>query len=512
MLILHDTIYLDATGATTDALLVRGGRVVAVGESARERHDDSERVLQPDGACLFPGLADAHCHLWGLGRRAGSIELSGADSWEEAREMLQGLEVDALPAGWVLGRRWDEHGWADVGAADAQDWRADLDALFPETPVCLHRVDHHAVIANTEALRRGGDVGGDGGRAVRDADGRLTGLLVDEAMDPVLDAIPPAGVDEDRQMYLEAAEQYLEYGITCAHIARAEIDRIEMVREMHADGDLPLRMYLLADGEDERLPSLLEEGPIHDPAAELSIRGVKFFADGALGSGGALLLDSYRDGTSGLEVTSAETLRERAPELMEAGWQIAVHAIGDRATRNVLDAYEAAPAEVRERVRPRLEHAQVMTDRDITRLSELSTVASIQPIHMYSDAAWADDVLSDEQLGRLFPWRRQLAETTLAAGSDFPIEDPNPWHGIATAISRRTADGEPFHASEALTREEILAAYTTGAARAAHWEDRLGQLRPGYAADVIALDRDPFREEPESIWEMEVLETWVGVG
>ncbi|MFB6375200.1 MAG: amidohydrolase [Bradymonadaceae bacterium] len=513
MLLIHDTIYLDATGATTDALLIRDGEVVAIGDEAREERRGDERVVEPEAACLFPGLADAHCHLWGLGRRAGSRELSEADSWSEALEMFEEIEVDELPAGWVLGRRWSEKAWPDVGAATTYDWRSDLDRLFPDTPVCLHRVDHHAVLVNSEALRRAGYTDGageasDSGRAVREADGRLTGLLVDEAMDPVLEAIPPAGREEDRRMFFEAARQYRKFGITCAHIARAEIDRVEMVRDLHEAGDLPLRMYVLADGEDERLPDLLEEGPHRDPSAAFACRGVKFFADGALGSGGALLFDSYADGSSGLEVTAPETLREKAVALMDEGWQVACHAIGDRAVHHVLDAYAAADPDRRERLRPRLEHAQMMVAEDCGRIGELSTIASIQPIHMYSDAAWADEVLSDRQLDRLFRWKTLEAQTTLAGGSDFPIEDPNPWHGIATAISRRHAGGGRFRPDEGLGRQQALAAYTSGAAYAAHWEDRVGQLRRGFVGDVIALDRDPFVEEPESIWETDVLRVW----
>jgi hypothetical protein len=347
---------------------------------------------------------------------------------------------------------------------------------------------------------------------VRDADGRLTGLLVDEAMDPVLEAIPPSDRAEDRRMFRRAADRFLDYGVTCVHIARTEVDRLEMVRRMHADGELPLRMYLLIDGEDDDLPEVLAEGPTHDPAAELSVGGVKYFADGALGSGGALLEGSYADGESGLAVTSAEALREHAVELMEAGWQMAVHAIGDRAARRVLDAYAAVDPAVRDEVRPRLEHAQMLTDADCARIGELSCVASIQPIHMYSDAAWADEVLDAEQLDRLFRWRELADRTVLAAGSDFPIEDPNPWHGIATALSRRDAAGRVFRGGQALTRSQILAAYTTGPAHAAHWEEKLGRLDPGFVADVIALDRDPFVEAPDSIWDTEVVGMWRASG
>lgn len=509
MLIRHDRIYLDASAETTGALLVRDGAVRAVGDRADALRDSGERVVEPEAECLFPGLTDAHCHLWGLGRRAGSVDLSDTDSWGDVLERLDGVSADDLPAGWVLGRGWDEHRWS----GPAPDWRADLDELFPETPVCLHRVDRHAVAVNGEALRRAGidrrSEAASGGRIVRDEKGRATGLLIDDAMDRMLDAVPDPDVDEDRRMFREAARQYLDYGITCAHIARARVDRIRMVESLHENGELPIRLYVLAEGRDDALPELLDEGPRYGPEAEFACRGVKFFADGALGSRGALLLGTYADGSSGLSVTGAEELQRRAPELLESGWQVGVHAIGDRANRHVLDAYEAADREAREALRPRVEHAQMVTDADCQRFGALSAIASIQPIHMYSDAAWADEALDADQLDRLFPWRRLQSETTLAAGSDFPIEDPNPWHGLATAVSRRAADGDRFRPDQALERSEALAAYTTGPARAAHWEDRLGRLRPGYAADAVALDRDPFRASPEELWETEVLATWL---
>jgi len=510
MLIRHDQIYLDAGGETTDGLLVRNGAIRATGDRAAELRESGERVVEPEAKCLFPGLTDAHCHLWGLGRRAGSVDVSETDSRGEVLERLRDVSVDELPAGWVLGRGWDENRWSDP----ARDWRTDLDDLFPETPVCLHRVDRHAVAVNGEALRRAGidrdSEATSGGRIARDDEGRATGLLIDDAMDRILDAVPDPDVEEDRRMFREAAERYLEYGVTCAHIARARVDRIRMVQSLHEHGELPLRLYVLAGGRDEDLPEFLAEGPRYGPDAEFACRGVKFFADGALGSRGALLMGEYADGSGGLPVTGADELRRRAKELLESGWQVAVHAIGDRANRNVLDAYEAASPEARDELRPRVEHAQMVTEADRKRFGDLSTVASIQPIHMYSDAAWADEALDTDQLDRLFPWCSLRRQTTLAAGSDFPIEDPNPWHGLATAVSRRAADGGVFRPDQALERSEALGAYTTGPAYAAHWEGRLGRLRPGYAADVIALDRDPFDASADELWETEVLATWLG--
>lgn len=510
MLITHDKIYIDASGQTTDALLIRDGRIAAIGEEARAKASAEDERVEPGGACLFPALADAHCHLWGVGMRAGTVDLSDTSSPAEVYARLEQHDADASPSGWVLGYGWDEHDWPK----GAQLHRDELDQIFPDTPVSLHRVDRHAIATNSRALELAA-VGHDyqpsgGGRAVRDASGRLTGVLVDQAMRPVLDAVPAPTEAEDRQVFINSARRYLSYGVTCTHMALLGVDRLPMLRAMANDGELPVRVYGIVDASDDRLDEVLAAGPQHDPEARLSVRALKFFADGALGSQGALLLEPYKEGGRGLAMTEKNELVREVASVMEDGWQAAVHAIGDAGARHVIEAFEATPARVRSRVRPRLEHAQMLTENDCLRLRDLSAVASIQPIHLRSDGAWADKILADFQLDRLYPWRALAASTVLAGGSDFPIEDPNPWHGIATALTRRTKTGEAFFADKTLLREQILAAYTTGAAWAAHWEKDLGRLDVGYLADVIALDRDPFEATPDQLWDMQVLDVWMG--
>lgn len=513
MLIEHPRIYLDPFGRTTDALLLNDRQVIAVGDHAREEHESGERVVQPEGACVFPGLSDSHCHLWGVGRRAGSIDLSDASDPAVVLDRLRERDPELSPGEWILGRGWDDNNW-DTGESLS---RSDLDAAFPDRPVCLHRVDNHAIAVNSEAMRRGNlplEASGPAsdqadGRIVRDADGRPTGILVDAAMDPVLEAIPAPTEAEDLHLMREAASRMRRHGIVSAHQALVGVDRVATMRRLARQGELPLRMYLMVDGQDDGIEALTAEGPFQDADDWLQCRAVKFFADGALGSHGALLLDTYPDDSRGVAMIEADELAERARHLSAAGWQVATHAIGDAAARRVLDAYESIPEEQRNHLRPRLEHAQMLHDDDLARLSELGVIASIQPIHMRSDAAWADDILSDSQLDRMFRWGDLALHTRLAAGSDYPIEDPNPWHGIATAMSRRDARGREFRPRQALSVEGALAGYTTGAAYAAHTEGRTGQLRPGYLADFIALDRDPFESTPDEIWDTEVLEVWM---
>lgn len=516
MLISHRCIYLDAQGHKTDALLVREGRVVAIGDEAVAMHREDEPVVLPQGACLFPALADAHVHLWGVGMRAGSIDMTGTTGPQQIYRRLQTVRdlpditiSELSPSGWVLGHGWNENSWSD--SAELQ--RRELDAIFPDIPVCLHRIDRHAVACNSEALRRARldesyqFVGS--GNARKNADGQLSGVCVDQAMMPILAAIPAATEDEDRQLLEDTAHILRKHGVASAHMALTEVARVAMLQRLAQSGELPIRVFAMIDGTDPALGEALEAGPLHDPNAWVSARTIKYFADGALGSKGAHLFEPYPDGTLGLVMHDADELAGRIAGLIESGWQVAVHAIGDAAAHGVLNAFAGADAAQRERVRPRLEHCQMMTSDDAQRFEALSVLASIQPIHLRGDAVWAQNMLTNAQLDRLFSWREIADNARLAAGSDYPIDDPNPWHGIATALTRRLSDGRLFAPDKALTRREILAAYTSGAAYAAHWEKDLGRLDVGYIADVIALSDDPFSASPERIWEMQVLQMWM---
>lgn len=504
MLIRHPRIYLAADGRSTNALLVRNHQVVATGDDASSAATAADEVVEPDGACLFPALADAHVHLWGLGLRQGSVSLGAARSTADLYDTLRRYDLADAPQGWALGRDWDQHDWADGDELDL----ATLDAIFPNNPLVLRRIDGHSLWVNSEALRRAGITAtfspGPNGHAGRDPSGRLNGLLVDDAMDPVLDTMPEPTEDEDRAVFLDSCARLRSFGIASAHVAWMPVDRLPMLEALAREGALPLRLHLLLDGRDDALDDVLARGPRHDEW--LAVRGVKFFADGAMGSRGAHLHGTYRDGTRGLVLEPPHELASRCAALARDGWQVAVHAIGDAAATTVLDAFEAmAPAD-RRATRPRMEHAQMVGPRDCQRFGELGVVASIQPIHMHSDAAWLDEELDDRQLDDLFPWRRLAdAAPIVCGGSDYPIEDPNPWHAIATAITRRDRTGRTFRPDQALSRTEALGAYTDGAARAAHWEGRLGALDVGHLADFCALDRDPFRCDTDELWDMQCL-------
>ncbi len=502
MLIFHPHIYLNAAGDTTDALLVRQGRVVATGDDARAGATSRDPVLRPDGACLFPALGEAHIHLWGLGLRSGSVDLRGL----HAGALLDTLQDQSPgPSGWIFGHNWDEHHFQP----DRPLTLARLDALFPDTPVCLRRVDGHALWVNTAALNQTDFLSRyhptPGGLVERAPDGTLTGRLVDAAMEPLLERVPHPTEAEDRLVCKRTLSTLRSHGVAFCTLAFCPTDRVSMLTSLARDADTDVFVDALVDAEDRDLETFLDRttpGLVVPGASGLRVGGIKFFADGAMGSAGAHLLEDYRTGGRGLRLYEEGALKRRIPALMKRGWQVAVHAIGDAAAREVLDAFAAAPASLREALRPRLEHAQIVAPDDAPRFAALQVIASIQPIHLRSDAPWAARRLHPHQLDRLFAYRR-LLPAVLAGGSDYPIDDINPWHGIATAVSRQGADGVPFRPEEALTVSEALQAYTEGAAFAAHLEEDFGSLTPGHRAAIIALSDDPFSSSPQKIWDMQ---------
>lgn len=499
ILIEHPRIYLDASGLQTHALFVRDGRVVAIGDDALAAAPADARHMTPDAACLFPALTDAHLHVWGLGQRVGLVDLRATKSPEEIYAALPA--APGSDSGWIEGHGWDQHSWPEGARLSL----ARLDEMFPDTPVCLRRVDHHAGWVNSEALRRAGllDVTSiDGGAIERDDRGHPTGLLVDAAIEQLTDAIPEESDAELEAVYRQNAQMLRGFGITCAHMAWTDARGLRMAQRLWREGTAPIRIWCMIDANDARLDELRAEGPWRDPDGQIAWACIKYFADGAMGSKGALMLEPYLDGTTGLVVTSRERMLDEFPSLVEQGWQIAVHAIGDAGARNVLDAFELALSRHTPSAPLRLEHAQIMAPDDISRLGALGVVASAQPIHMFSDSPWAHRVLTDAQLERLYNWRELGARTILCGGSDFPIDDVNPWHGIATFVSRRNSAGDLFRPDQAIDIHAALAAYTSEAAAAAGWGEVLGALRPGFVADVIALDADPFECTDEQLWGM----------
>lgn len=481
----HPRIYIDASGNYVDALAIRNGNIIAIGEDAYTY--GREQIIRPTGPCIMPALADAHIHLWGSSLRAHSISLRGIVNSNIIYSTLK--EKNSPDRDWIFAHDWDQHQWTDSDQLSLKK----LDALFPTRPLILRRIDGHALWVNSVTLRRVGIESS-------------TGLLLDHEMMKVLKVAPATTLEDDRTSFLNTSDQLLNYGITSAHPAWVENDRVGMLKKLRLEKKLPLRIHAMLAGTDPNNDEMLEGTPFIDPEAWLNFACVKFFADGALGSQGAHIFGKYKDGTHGEIVDNDSILDKRMLPAARKGWQPAIHAIGDQALHRILNAFAKLSTKERRAARPRIEHLQMIEDADLNRLENL--IASIQPIHRYSDCEWADDVLTPMQSRNLFRWKELQTKMPICGGSDYPIEDPNPWHGISVAISRAiknktTRDGKGF------TNQEALAMYTKGPAYAAFWEHKLGQLKVGYVADFIVPNLDPFHASADEIWDTQNTALWL---
>jgi predicted amidohydrolase YtcJ len=495
------------------------GRVEAVGtsESLAQAYAGAT-VVDLGGQVVIPGLIDSHAHLAGLAQSFTRANLVGARSKAEALDRLRDFAAGLPDGAWLLGRGWDQNDWPEAEFPNRQD----LDAVFPDRPVWLRRVDGHAGWANSRAIAEvdrdlAGDWQEEGGFIHRDEAGEPTGIFIDKAMNWVERAVPPDPPELMSRALDMATAAMVRQGLTGVHEAGTSLDLVELYRAKIAAGELPVRIYAMADGLNEALDWLCENGPYEDASGLLTMRSVKLYADGALGSRGAALLADYSDdpGNRGLTFMDGPTLDAQLRAVLGCGLQVGVHAIGDRANREVLDALERVMPEFPDNPgRHRLEHAQILDPADIPRFAELGVIAAMQPTHATSDMYWAGERLGDERLAGAYAWH-SLAEhgAQLALGSDFPVEAVNPMLGVYAALTRQDLEGWPeggWLPEERMTREEALLGFTLDAARAGFMEDAVGTLEPGKYADFIVLDRDIMSVPPQDIPGTVVLQTWVG--
>jgi predicted amidohydrolase YtcJ len=480
---------LDAERPEARGLRVEGDRITHVFDEVPEGL--TGRRVELDGAVVLPGLVDAHLHLRAIGTAARRLDLRGTTSAEQIAGMVDQAADQAAEGSWIRGRGWDQNDWTVQRFPVAEA----LDEASAGHPVWLSRIDGHAVWLNSAAMELAG-IGPEteapaGGEIIRHPDGRPTGIFVDNAIDLISGALPEPTAAEMEADYLRAIELCNATGLTGVHTMGVDPMELAALRALHASGRLSLRTTAyLADGEQ----GLAQPTPSDDGL--LRVLGVKLYADGALGSRGAALLAPYSDrpDTTGLLLTEPDVLQARIGALHADGWQVAVHAIGDRGNRVVLDAVEAVQGDDRSR-RHRIEHAQIVDPSDIPRFAELGIVASMQPTHATSDMPWADERLGTERLAGAYAWRSMLdAGAVLAFGSDAPIELVHPWPGVFSAVARQDGQGQPeggWLPEQRLPVLDALAAFTRGAAVAGHQEADLGAIRPGALADLTVVASDP---------------------
>jgi predicted amidohydrolase YtcJ len=493
-----------AQPAATFAVAV-GGRWTCVGDEARcaSRVPAGAEVVEVRGGSALPGLADAHGHVASLGYAMSSVDLAGARDEAECVQRIAERARTTAPGQWVFARGWDQTRWPTRRFPGLEA----LSRAVPDHPVVAFRVDGHAVWTNARTLALAG-VGTDtrdpeGGRILRGPDGAPTGVLVDNAQGLVMEHLPRPTPEQTERAILGALAQLVALGITSVHDAGVDASTLAVYRGLAERRALPIHVYAMIDGQ-APLPDVeaqMDAWRATPRIGRLTVRAVKMYADGALGSRGALLFQPYSDdpSTIGLAVTPEAELRARILEVARAGFQPAVHAIGDRAVHEVLGDFLAA-SRLSPALRPRVEHLQILDPADLGTLVAARAIASMQPTHATSDGPWAEERLghgTDRQRGA-YAWRTVLdAHVPLACGSDFPVEDPDPFAGIRSAVLRTWPGGPPggWMPEQRMTLDEALRCFTSGAAYAEGAETERGRIAEGYVADAAVLSVDPLAVE-----------------
>lgn len=502
------------------ALAIKDGHVQYVGSEgeALALRGPSTRMLDARGNTLIPGIVDAHAHLLGLGLSLANVNLADTRSYDEViRRVVDRLPRNA-PGRWVQGRGWDQNKWGDTRfpTHDA------LSRATPDNPVALTRIDGHAILANAAAMKAAGVTAATkdpaGGRIERTAAGEPTGVFVDNAKELIERIIPPPSNDETRQATLAAIRECQRWGLVGVHDAGEPREVIDLFEEMARAGEFGLRGYIMISDDSAAIAHYFARGPqsaLYD--GHIWIRTIKLYADGALGSRGAALLDPYADDpkNSGLLLSPPEHIKDVASRALEHGFQVATHAIGDRGNRIVLDAYEAAlAAHPTADHRFRIEHAQILNVADISRFAKLGVIPSMQAVHQSSDMTWAPTRLGYARSLGAYAWRSLLnTGAIIPNGSDFPVERVNPLFSFHAAVARTDDSGWPpggWFPAEKMTRDEALRSLTIWPAFAAFQERVMGSLTPGKYADFVILDQDIMQIPEQMILKTHVIATYIG--
>ncbi|MEP7186513.1 MAG: amidohydrolase [Rhodanobacter sp.] len=502
------------------ALLVDKGKVVATGSSADlDKRAGHARIVDGDGKTMLPGLIDTHGHVLELGYARNSVDLTDTRTLDEARAKLKAYAAAHPDAKWIRGGGWNQEIWKLGRFPTAKE----LDTAISDRPVWLSRIDGHAGWANTAAIKLAGVTRTTkdpaGGRIERDADGHPAGVFVDGAQD-MINAVAPVPTKQENIAALDTAlAEMAKVGLTGVGDAGIGLANYRLYRQYANAHKLTARIYAMILDTGDAFDVISKTGPLVAYGDDfLTVRTVKLFADGALGSRGAAMLAPYSDDprNRGLLFMPPAVMTAKIDKAFGKGYQVAIHAIGDRANREVLDSYAAAYKSHPEArtLRNRVEHAQIVSLTDIPRFASLNLIASMQPTHATSDMNMAEDRIGHERMKGAYAWRRFLKQGTIvAAGSDFPVESPNPFFGLYSAVTREDHAGQPpggWYPDQDLTLTEAVRAFTLDAAYAEHAEKSLGSLEPGKWADFILIDHDIFKDAPSRIWNTKVLQTWVG--
>src|ERR1041385_4138093 len=502
---------VDSAFSMIESFAVSEGKIVGVGTNEQILYRfSSKNKIDLNGQVVFPGFYDAHCHFFGYGSDLVKCNLVGTKSFDEVLEKVVAYSK-TNNFKWLLGRGWNQNDWEQKEFPDNRK----LDSLFPDKPVYLLRIDGHAALCNSKALEKAGITAATkvNGGIVEVKNGRLTGILIDNAIDLVKKVIPPFDEDMNRKAFLNAERDCFAAGLTSVCDAGLERDTIELIEKMQSDGTLKMRINaMVADGE-KNLTYYFGHGPIKTD--HLHVTSVKLYADGALVSRGACLLQDYADrkGQRGFMLHDMAYMTEVAKRCYEFGFQLNTHCIGDSAVRNLLKIYGDVLKGKNDR-RWRIEHCQIVDPDDLPLFGKYSVIPSVQPTHATSDMYWAEERLGPDRIKTAYAFNDLMNQNGfIAFGTDFPVENINPLYTFYAAVARKDLKGFPpggFQPENKVSRKDALRAMTTWAAYAGFEEKEKGMIAPGMFADFIILSDDLMKVDEEKIPAIKVLATYLG--
>ncbi len=513
----HTIHTVETANPSASAFAVRDGSFVYVGslEGALAMRGSKTEVVDFGNATILPGLIDAHMHLTAVGQALHEVDLYHVMSFDEIVRRTVAF-AKTSPDNWIIGAGWDQNLWPGKTFPTHEA----LSAAIPNRPVLLHRVDGHAILVNAEAMRiaRVTRATPDpvGGRILRDASGNPTGVFIDNATEQIYAAVPAPSHEQLVRWARAACTEANRFGVTAIGEANTSGAALAAFEELARMSQLPLRLHTMLADDPELIATHLAKGPVHGAHdGRISVRAIKMFSDGALGSRGAALLQPYSDdpANSGLLLTTQAHITDVATRALAHGFQTSVHAIGDRGNRIVLDAYEAALRTVSPYdYRLRIEHAQVLSPQDIPRFKALGIIPSMQTTHQISDMGWAGDRLGPERVKGAYAWRSLLdTGVIIANGTDAPVEPVNSLRTFHSAISRQNSENLPaggWYPAQCMHRDEALRSMTIWAAHANFSENAIGSIAPGKYADFVVMDQDWMKAAPESIMRTRIQATY----